>query len=244
MNPSYNKEPAIENRTMVLVWTVVVVLAIFLIRLLTVQILDHKYHELAQQNAIRRVNAYAPRGIIFDRNGKKIVVNRPIYDLMVVPGELPQPLDTARLADLIRLPLDELVLRLRKATTYSRFRPTLLHSQIRVEDFAQIQEGLHDFSGIYAETRTVRTYLYPAAAHALGYVGEASPELIEKSNGEYNAGDYVGISGLEKTYENYLKGKRGVQYRYVDVHNREVGRYKDGAFDSLPIPGEGLKKPY
>ena len=126
MNPSYNKEPAIENRTMVLVWTVVVVLAIFLIRLLTVQILDHKYHELAQQNAIRRVNAYAPRGIIFDRNGKKIVVNRPIYDLMVVPGELPQPLDTARLADLIRLPLDELVLRLRKATTYSRFGSKIL----------------------------------------------------------------------------------------------------------------------
>ena len=240
MNPTYNKEPAIENRTMVLVWTVVVVLVIFLIRLLTVQILDHKYHELAQQNAIRRVNAYAPRGIIFDRNGKKIVVNRPIYDLMVVPGELPQPLDTARLADLIRLPLEELVLRLRKATNYSRFRPTLLHAQIRVEDFAQIQEGLHDFSGIYAETRTVRTYLYPAAAHALGYVGEASPELIEKSHGDYNAGDYVGISGLEKTYENYLKGKRGVQYSYVDVHNREVGRYKDGAFDSLPIPGEDL----
>jgi penicillin-binding protein 2 len=68
---------------MVLVWTVVVVLVIFLIRLLTVQIFDQKYHELAQQNAIRRVNAYAPRGIVFDRNGKKIVVNRPIYDLMV-----------------------------------------------------------------------------------------------------------------------------------------------------------------
>ena len=100
---------------MVLVWTVVVVLVIFLIRLLTVQILDEKYHELAQQNAIRRVNAYAPRGIVFDRNGKKIVVNRPIYDLMVVPGELPQPLDTQQLATLIRVPVDELASRLRKS---------------------------------------------------------------------------------------------------------------------------------
>ncbi|MFM8786614.1 MAG: penicillin-binding protein 2, partial [Bacteroidota bacterium] len=67
-----------------------------------------------------------------------------------------------------------------------------------------MQERLHDFSGIYAETRTVRTYIYPYAAHLLGYVGEASPELIAKSNGEYRAGDYVGVSGLEKTYENYL----------------------------------------
>ncbi|NBV05136.1 MAG: penicillin-binding protein 2, partial [Cytophagia bacterium] len=229
-----------ENRHTLILGIVLVVLALFLFRLLSIQILDNEYSELAQQNAIRRVNAYAPRGVIFDRQGRKIVVNRPIYDLMVVPGELPKPLDTLELAGLLRINYPELCKRLHKAKAYSLFRPSLLHAQIRMEDFAQIQERLHDFSGIYAETRTVRTYLYPYAAHLLGYVGEASPELIAKSNGEYRAGDYVGVSGLEKTYENYLKGKRGVQYRYVDVHNREVGRYKDGAFDSLPIPGEDL----
>lgn len=229
-----------ENRHALILGIVLVVLVLFLFRLLSIQILDNGYSELAQQNAIRRVNAYAPRGVIFDRQGRKIVVNSPIYDLMVVPGELPKPLDTLELASLLRINYDELGKRLLKAKKYSLFRPSLLHAQIRVEDFAQIQERLHDFSGIYAETRTVRTYLYPYAAHLLGYVGEASPELIAKSNGEYRAGDYVGVSGLEKTYENYLKGKRGVQYRYVDVHNREVGRYKDGAFDSLPIPGEDL----
>jgi penicillin-binding protein 2 len=229
-----------ENRHALIMGTVVVVLALFVFRLLSIQILDNEYSELAQQNAIRRVNAYAPRGVIFDRHGRKIVVNRPIYDLMVVPGELPRPIDTVELAALLRINPLELRKRLLKAQTYSMFRPSVLHAQIRIEDFAQIQERLHDFRGIYAETRTVRTYLYPYAAHLLGYVGEASPELIESSKGQYRPGDYVGVSGLEKTYENYLKGKRGVQYRYIDVHNREVGRYKDGAFDSLPIPGEDL----
>lgn len=229
-----------ETRHYTIVWIMGVIFLLFVFRLMMVQVLDGGYRELAQQNALRRVKAYAPRGVIFDRNGKKIVVNRPIYDLMVVPGELPQPLDTAELARLLQVTRAELGLRLRKATAYSQFRPTLLHAQIRVEDFAPIQERLHEFSGIYAETRTVRTYLYPSAAHVLGYVGEVSPQWIRSSGGAYEAGDYAGISGLEKTYENYLKGKKGVQYRYVDVHNREVGRYKDGAFDSLPIPGEDL----
>ena len=157
-----------ENRHTLILGIVLVVLALFLFRLLSIQILDNEYSELAQQNAIRRVNAYAPRGVIFDRQGRKIVVNRPIYDLMVVPGELPKPLDTLELANLLRINYQELCKRLLKAKTYSLFKPSLLHAQIRIEDFAQIQERLHDFSGIYAETRTVRTYLYPYAAHLLG----------------------------------------------------------------------------
>ncbi|MFM7747649.1 MAG: penicillin-binding transpeptidase domain-containing protein, partial [Bacteroidota bacterium] len=229
-----------ENRHLLILSVVLIVFSFFLVRLFNVQVINEEYSELAQQNAVRRVNSYPPRGIIFDRKGRKIVVNRPIYDLMVVPNELPKPLDTTELANLIRISPKELKGRLLKATTYSKFKPSLLHAQIRFEDFVIVQERLHDFSGIYAETRTVRTYLYPNAAHLLGYVGEVSPELIAKSNGEYQSGDYVGISGLEKTYENYLKGKKGVQYRYVDVHNREVGPYKEGGFDSLPIPGEDL----
>ncbi len=229
-----------ENRHLLILSVALIIFSFFLVRLFNVQVINDEYSELAQQNAIRRVNSYPPRGIIFDRNGRKIVVNRPIYDLMVVPNELPKPLDTFELANLIRISPNELKHRLLKATAYSKFKPSLLHAQIRLEDFVNIQERLHDFNGIYAETRTNRTYLYPNAAHLLGYIGEASPDLIAKSNGEYRSGDYVGISGLEKTYENYLKGKRGVQYRYVDVHNREVGQYKEGAFDSLPIPGEDL----
>lgn len=229
-----------ENRHLLILSVVLIVFSFFLVRLFNVQVINEEYSELAQQNAVRRVNSYPPRGIIFDRKGRKIVVNRPIYDLMVVPNELPKPLDTTELANLIRISPKELKGRLLKATNYSKFKPSLLHAQIRLEDFVNVQERLHDFSGIYAETRTVRTYLYPNAAHLLGYVGEVSPEIIAKSNGEYQSGDYVGISGLEKTYENYLKGKKGVQYRYVDVHNREVGPYKEGGFDSLPIPGEDL----
>ncbi|MFM7379791.1 MAG: hypothetical protein ACKO2X_01630, partial [Bacteroidota bacterium] len=173
-----------ENRHLLILSVVLIVFSFFLVRLFNVQVINEEYSELAQQNAVRRVNSYPPRGIIFDRKGRKIVVNRPIYDLMVVPNELPKPLDTTELANLIRISPKELKGRLLKATNYSKFKPSLLHAQIRLEDFVNVQERLHDFSGIYAETRTVRTYLYPNAAHILGYVGEVSPELIAKSNGE------------------------------------------------------------
>ena len=96
------------------------------------------------------------------------------------------------------------------------------------------------FPAFYVQTRTLRAYPEKTAAHVLGYVGEASPKVIEQ-NPYYRSGDHIGISGLEKEYEEVLRGKRGVKIVMVDVFNREKGKFRDGIYDSTAVAGKNLQ---
>lgn len=217
------------------------IFVIFVARLFYVQVVTDSYSLWATQNAIRKVTIYPARGIIYDRNRKRVVVNRPIYDLMVVPRQLKKEIDTLEFCKLLgieRLAFEE---KIQKASRYSRFKASLFMPQISIEDFAAIQERLHEFPGFYPESRTVRYYPASSAAHVLGYIGEVNTRQIEASEGYYQMGDYIGIAGIELSYEEALRGKRGVKYQYVDVHNRVVGSYKNSEFDSLAVSGEELE---
>lgn len=214
---------------------------IFLGRLFYIQVVTDAYSLWATQNAIRKTTIYPSRGIIYDRNAERVVVNSPIYDLMLIPNQMSPELDTMALCALLKIPKEILTERIIKAKKYSRFKPSLLLGQISVQEFASIQERLHEFPGIFPESRTVRQYPFKSAAHVLGYIGEVNEKRIDASNGYYQMGDYIGIAGIELSYEEVLRGKRGVRYQYVDVHNRIVGNYKDGAFDSMAIAGQPLQ---
>lgn len=221
-----------------------IMLAIFLVfvaRLFYVQVITDSYSIWATQNAIRKVTVYPARGVMFDRNGERVVVNRPIYDLMVVPRQLDPQMDTLSFCSLLGINKENFIERITKAKKFSRFKASLFQAQISVEEFAAIQERLHEFPGFYPESRTVRTYPFASAAHVLGYIGEVNDRQIEKSGGYYQMGDYIGIAGIELSYEEALRGKRGVKYQYVDVHNRIVGSYKEGEFDSMAVAGEALQ---
>lgn len=214
---------------------------IFLGRLFYIQVVTDAYSLWATQNAIRKNTIYPTRGIIYDRNKERVVVNTPIYDLMLIPNQLSADMDTVELCTLLNMSKDVLTERMTKARKYSRFKPSLLLGQINVKEFAAIQERLHEFPGIYPESRTVRHYPYKSAAHVLGYIGEVNEQRIAASEGYYQMGDYIGIAGLELSYETILRGQRGVRYQYVDVHNRIVGSYKDGVFDSMAVSGKELQ---
>jgi penicillin-binding protein 2 len=223
---------------------IAIMLGIFLVflgRLFYIQVLTDSYSIWAQQNAIRKVTVYPARGIIYDRNRERVVVNRPIYDLMVIPRQVDKQLDTLEFCKLLGISQTSFEERMSQAARYSRFRASLFQPQISVESFAAIQERLHEFPGFYPESRTVRAYPYASAAHILGYIGEVNDRQIRESEGYYQMGDYIGIAGIELSYEKFLRGKRGVKYQYVDVHNRIVGSYKDGAFDSMAVSGEELE---
>lgn len=213
---------------------------IFLGRLFYIQVVTDAYSLWATQNAIRKTTIYPTRGIIYDRNQERVVVNTSIYDLMLIPNQMDPHFDTLELCELLKMPKDVLVERIMKAKKYSRFKPSLLLGQINIQEFASIQERLHEFPGIYPESRTVRQYPFRSAAHVLGYIGEVNEQRIAASAGYYQMGDYIGIAGLELSYEEILRGKRGVRYQYVDVHNRIVGSYKEGSFDSMAVSGESL----
>ncbi|NJO69252.1 MAG: penicillin-binding protein 2, partial [Bacteroidetes bacterium] len=186
----------------------------------------------------RNVTQYPARGLILDRNGKLIVYNEAAYDLMVTPAQT-EEFDTTELCKILDLPKQYLVNTLDSAKNYSPFKPSEIVRQMSAETYARLQEKLYKFQGFYVQSRTLRKYNYKVASHLLGYVGEVDQKIINK-NPYYKARDYIGVSGLERTYEEELRGQKGVNILLVDVHNRVVGSYLNGKYDTTAIAGNDL----
>ncbi|MER2999082.1 penicillin-binding protein 2 [Pontibacter populi] len=231
----------LENRKYVIQAIFIVVGVVFVLRLFYIQVVDSSYKQAAETNAIKTVVQYPFRGLIYDRDGRLLVENTPVYDLMVVPKETKQ-LDTLRLTQLLNLPLEDVRERLKKARAYSYVKPSIFYQKLTTEDFALIQDNLIDFPGFYINARTARGYSHTSLSHALGYIAEISPKQLEDTSNYqgYRPGDYIGKSGIELEYENYLMGQRGVRHIMVNVRGIEKGPFKDGAYDTLSVAGENL----
>ncbi len=211
---------------------------IFIIRLMVLQLFSSEYRELAEIQALRHRTQYPARGLVYDRNGKLLVYNEIVYDLMVIP-RMVKGLDTAYFCQQVGITREDFEARMDKAKKYSRYAPSLFMKQITKAEYACWQNKLHCFDGFYVQQRTLRVYDRPIAAHVLGYVGEVNENDL-KNNSYYKRGDYIGRSGLEKSYEELLRGIKGVKIMQVDVHNREIGSYQHGQCDTLPIEGINL----
>jgi penicillin-binding protein 2 len=211
---------------------------VLLFRLFSIQILNTSYKESAEKNVLRYIYEYPARGLIYDRNAELLVFNDATYDLMIIPRYI-QEFDTISFCMLIGMEKDTYIKKLQKAKNYSRFLPSILIPHLSQEMYSALQEQMYLYPGHFIQTRSVRKYPKPIAAHTLGYISEVTPEIIEKSP-YYKPGDYIGFSGVEKSYEEHLRGRKGLRIIMVDVHNREMGSYENGTFDSIPVPGEDL----
>ena len=229
-----------QNRQKVFLGIVITVFFIYLMRLFYVQVIDNSYTLSAQENAIREVTIFPARGLIYDQKNRLIVGNITIYDLKVVPLQIDKGMDTAAFCALLGITDSFFVAQTQAAKKYSVYKPSSFVTQLRAEEYTKIQEHLFEYPGFFAEPRVVRSYNYTNGAHFLGYIGEVSPKTIKESDGFYQQGDYIGISGLEKSYETLLGGTRGTYFQYVDVHNRVQGKFKGGEFDKEPISGARL----
>lgn len=227
------------NKSSVIILIFTLVVLVYWGRLFQLQILDERYTVDAQSNAIRHKVQYPGRGLMYDRNGNILVYNEAVYDLMVIPSQVKKDMDWSLLARLLELDEEGVAQRFQKARAYSRHTHSIFEKQISKEVYGRLQEYLYQFPGFYVQSRTLRRYPYPIAAHVLGDVGEVNEQDL-KRDPYYQMGDYIGKSGLEKFYEEELRGRKGVKVVMVDVLNREKGSYKDGAFDSLPKAGEEL----
>ena len=231
-----NRTLASRKQTVIAIFLVIGV--IYLIRLFYIQVIDKSYALSANNNVLRYVTQYPARGLIYDRNGKLLVYNEAVYDLMVTPLQVKE-IDTAEFCRLLEITYEGFLERMEKAVKYSKYKPSLFEKQISKETYGYIEEKMYRFPGFFVQPRTLRYYPKPIGAHLFGYVGEVTQGLIDK-NPYYKSGDYVGISGIEKSYENILRGIKGMKIKMVDVHNREVGSFQDGRFDSAAIMGQDL----
>lgn len=211
---------------------------IFVIRLAVLQIFDQHYRDLADRQALRDITQYPARGLVYDRNGELLVYNEAVYDLMVIP-RMTKGLDTNYFCKTMGITLDEFNTRMEKACKYSTYSASIFLKQISKEEYGRWQNLLYKFPGFYISQRTLRVYDKPIAAHVLGYVGEVNDRDMENDS-YYKIGDYIGKSGLERSYEEVLRGVKGKKVMHVDVHNREIGSYQNGAFDSIAVEGANL----
>ena len=208
---------------------------VFVLRLFFIQLLDNKYKISADNNVLRYDTDYPLRGLIYDRKGELLVYNEASYDLMIIPRQV-KKIDTLELCELIGIDKELFKTKFKIAKSYSNFKPSIFEKQISKETYASLQEKLHNFPGFYVQARTLRKYPRPIAGHVLGYIGEVTQDDIDNSN-YYKSGDYIGISGIEKSYEKALRGKKGLKIKLVDVFNREKGSYENGKFDTVSVPG-------
>jgi penicillin-binding protein 2 len=229
-----------NNRKYVIQGIILLIFLIYLGRLFYIQIVDDSYKTKATSNVIRKVTLYPSRGLIYDRNGHQLVVNNATYDLMVTPARVNEKLDTASFCRLLNIDRSTFNKKMREARQYSRYKSSIFLKQISTETYTRFQEHLFKYPGFFGQVRTIRSYPHQTAAHMLGYIGEVNEEQVEQSEEYYEPGDYVGVSGLEKEYESQLRGRRGVQYVMVDVHNREKKSFQDGAYDTAAVSGSNL----
>ncbi len=239
MRKDYN----LEKRRYVISGFILVIAVIYLVRLFSLQVADDKYKVFAENNAFLRKVQYPSRGLMYDRNGELVVYNQPAYDVMMIPKDIKglDTLDFCRTLGITRENFDARMADVKKSAGYSVYTPQRFMSHLTARDYGRLQEKLYRYAGFYTQKRILRQYNYRAAANVLGNIREVNQKDLDKDEeGYYRPGDYTGDVGVESSYEEYLRGVKGVEILMRDAHGRIQGRYEEGAYDVAPRSGRNL----
>lgn len=235
-----------EIRKFVIGGIAIGIIFVYMIRLFTLQLWSDDYKKNADSNAFRKDIQYPSRGLIFDRKGRILVYNEPSYNIMVVMNDQ-RGIDTLDFCQTIGITKEDYINRMasikdsKKNPGYSRYTPQLFMAQIPAEEFSLFREKLFRFKGFSIEKRSTRQYTSGIGAHILGDVGEINErELNEDSLHYYASGDYIGKLGVERAYEDQLRGVKGMRIMLRDVRGRTQGHYQNGKYDKQAQPGKNL----
>ena len=209
---------------------------IFIVRLISLQLINSSYKSLSDDNAVIENEVFPERGYIYDRNNKLLVSNQPVYDLIAIPENI-TAFDTLQLAKIINISKSELQDKLSTARKFSMKLPYVIVNQISKERNAIIQEKIWKFTGFYLQKKSLREYPNPIASNILGYVSEVNRNDMKKDD-YYSLGEPTGRQGIERYYEDLLRGVKGKKFFQKDRFNRIIGSYEDGIYD---IPSKGAQ---
>lgn len=214
------------------------IFGVYICQLFNLQVIDESYKLSAINNSQRVEIQYPARGLIYDRNHKLLVYNQAAYDLMVIPRQV-KAFDTLELTSILGIGKEFFHKNLEKCKRYSRYKASVLISQITDDKYARLQEKLYKYPGFFIQTRTLRKYNVSHSADVFGYIGEVNQSQIERDS-SYAPGDYIGVNGLEKSYEKVLRGTKGKKILLVDNYNRVKGSYRNGEYDIPAVVGGNL----
>ncbi|MCX6170925.1 MAG: penicillin-binding protein 2 [Ignavibacteriales bacterium] len=215
--------------------------AISSIQLFNMQILEQpSYSEKSDENSVKPIYQLAPRGIFFDRNHKVLVGNKPSFTLRITPSTYDKKLSPYLEAILGMSPgyIDRI---LKQNESYSKFLPRKIAKDVSFKVIAWYEENSSKLPGVDYVMETRRDYSFGVTgAHMFGYTKEIPLDIFQRRKGEYDIGDDIGFGGIEKTYEDYLRGEKGIKYMLVDSKQKTIGRYNAGNEDQATIKGDDL----
>ena len=195
-----------ESRRNVLLVIVLSMGFIFTIRLLFIQVIDDKWNNESIKISETKKIIEPDRGIIFDRNGKIMAVNQTNFELRLTPNKV-KDFDTMQLSQLLNIPYDSIKPRINKLKRYWRSKQVFIKT-VPANNLSKLTSLMFKYDGFELAEKSLRTYPANCAAHLLGYVREVDGDIIKRKP-YYRGGDRIGISGLEKYYEDELRGSRG-----------------------------------
>lgn len=218
---------------------------ILLLRLFFLQVVGAGgYKDAAIGQAVYIKKIYPPRGIIFDKNNKVLMNNSVVYDLVAEPAKFSHDFDTAFLCKMINVTVADFDKQIkRQILKFGAWQKVFtLYRNLSPTTVARLQENLYDFSGVDLVEHSERNFNLDCGGNFVGYINEISAEQLEQEQfASYQKGDYIGITGIERNYEDVLRGQPGVQYLLRDVKQKIQGPYKNGTLDSSAVPGKSLQ---
>lgn len=240
MRKDYN----LERRKYVIGGFIILIVIIYLIRLFDLQVADEKYKAYSDSNAFLKKTIYPSRGTIYDRNGNIVVFNQPAYDIMFIRRDIEQ-FDTLDLCHALGISREDFDARWTEVTNratnpgYSSYSPQTFLTNLTPEDYGRLQEKMYRYPGFYIQKRIVRDYGYHCAANVLGNIREVNRDDIDRDP-YYASGDYTGDNGVEKSYEEHLRGRKGMEILIRDSRGQIQGRFDEGKRDVAAVSGRNL----
>ncbi len=226
-------------RRSLLYFLIITVGVIYITRLFFLQIVDNKYKQNPLNNSAVTIKFDFPdRGFIYDRNGILLVANQSSYDVMIIPKDV-EALDTLEFCNLLKITKEDFIKKFHRTNNYSPRIPSIFLGQLSKEDYAFLQEKMYKYKGFFIQKRFIRQYPFNTSANVLGYISEVNEGLLQKDR-SYQLGELIGYQGVEKQFENELRGKKGVKYIQKNRFNKEIGSYKNGVYDTISIPGKDI----
>lgn len=244
----------LDGRKYVILVFILLVGSIYLTRLFFMQVVDDQWKLRAQEIAEKRKEITPPRGVIYDRNGKKVVTNKSYYNLMMREEDIVD-LDTAAFAELLGWTVEKVKNRFyqikkgegryyNKNTkkwqdNYQKQRAYPFIKELSIEEITRIAPHLERFPGFFEDLTSMRSYPFAGGANIFGYLNEVSREEVEEDH-FYRGGDLIGRAGLERYYEKELRGQKGIKYVVTSAMNNAIESYANGKYDTMAKQGPAL----
>lgn len=230
-----------QFRKRILFILIVGFIAASILQLFNMQILEQPaYSEKSDENSVKPIYQIAPRGILYDRNHEVLVGNKPSFTLRITPAEYDYK-NTSYIEAILGYSPGYIDKILKQDESYSKFIPRRIAKDVDFKVIAWYEENMAKLPGVDYIMETRRDYSFGVTgAHMFGYSKEIPLEIFQKRKNEYDMGDEIGFAGIEKTYEDYLRGEKGIKYVLVDAKQKTIGRYKEGGDDIATVKGDDL----